>query len=188
MHKNLVGLIEAFSILRKSLPCRLTIVGMIPSKPIRGMYDAGQIQKIIEQRGLVNSVRVLGYVPDEVLEKLFAEVDVLVYPSLYEGFGLPVLEGMEQGVPVVISAHGALPEVAGDAAVRAEVEDAQAFAAVLERVLTNEDLQARLIQQGYERTKSFSDWRRVAAETLESYKKVADGETLPSTPTPEERN
>jgi glycosyltransferase involved in cell wall biosynthesis len=122
----------------------------------------------VSRLGLDDAVSFLGPVPDGELPALYAGAEAFVFPSLWEGFGLPVLEAMAAGAPVVASRRGALPEVAGDAAVLTEPEPAP-LAEALARVLGDAGLRERLRAAGLERARAFS-WQRTAAETLAVYR------------------
>jgi len=119
-------------------------------------------------------VRVLRAVPDQDLVELYNRAEAFAYPSLYEGFGLPILEAMACGVPVVASSSSALPEVAGPAALLADPTDADDFAAQLFAVLRGPALRHRLIAAGHERARAYS-WRRTAERTLAIYQRVCPG-------------
>jgi glycosyltransferase involved in cell wall biosynthesis len=113
-------------------------------------------------------------VPDETLAALYRMASVFVFPSLYEGFGLPPLEAMAAGAPVVTSNVSSLPEVVGDAALLIDPLDPNAIADAIVRVLTDASLRADLIRRGYERVKTFS-WERSVARVREVYADVARG-------------
>jgi glycosyltransferase involved in cell wall biosynthesis len=117
-------------------------------------------------------VRVLGYVDDDVLPALYQLCEVFCYPSLYEGFGLPVLEAMHAGAPVVTSNVSSLPEVAGDAALLVDPLDTRAIGAALERLLGDEAESDRLRTAGRARAATFS-WERTARETREVLRTLA---------------
>jgi len=119
---------------------------------------------------LGKAVQDLGYVPDSDLPGIYNLAQVLVFPSLVEGFGLPPLEAMACGTPVVTSNRPALPEVVGEAALQVEARDVGALAAALELVLTDADLRREMIQRGLERAARFS-WKRAAERTMEVYQK-----------------
>ncbi len=179
--KNLTALLEAYTALMerpatcdlrpapcalRPAPCdlRLVIVGK------KGWLYEGFFRKLREL-GLEDRVIFTGYVPDEDLPALYSAADLFVFPSLYEGFGLPVLEAMACGLPVVCSSTSSLPEVAGDAALLVPPTDVRALTEAMERVLTDERLRARMRARGLERARRFS-WEQAAQETLITYWKV----------------
>jgi glycosyltransferase involved in cell wall biosynthesis len=111
------------------------------------------------------SVRILGHVDDATLAGLYENAAVLAFPSLYEGFGLPLLDAMARGLPALISDRGALPELAGEAALAVDVENTEAIAAGLRRLLGESDLRKRLAAAGRTRAKDFS-WDSAAERVL----------------------
>jgi glycosyltransferase involved in cell wall biosynthesis len=160
-HKNLERLIDAFAIVRKRGldHLKLVLIGDEISK-----YTA--LRRAVHQHQLHNYVRFLGYLPEETLAVMYRLAGVFVFPSLYEGFGLPPLEAMASGTPVVTSNVSSLPEVAGDAAVLVDPYDPQAIADGIYRVLTDETLRREMVHKGIARAGQFS-WeqsvRRVRA-------------------------
>ena len=118
-----------------------------------------------------NAARFLGYVPTADLRVLYCLARLLVYPSLWEGFGLPVVEAMACGCPVITSTVSAMPEVAGGAAVLVDPTATDALAAAIERVWTNEGLRRELAERGRERARLFT-WERTARETVAVYERV----------------
>ena len=110
----------------------------------------------------------LGHVPDEDLSALLTGASVFAYPSLYEGFGLPVLEAMQCGAPVVTSITSSLPEVVGDAAITIEPTDTDALVQAMTGVLLNPSLAADLRRRGLERAKLFT-WRRTVEAAVAAY-------------------
>jgi glycosyltransferase involved in cell wall biosynthesis len=116
-------------------------------------------------------VRILADLPDADLAEFYNHAAVFAYPSLYEGFGLPILEAMACGAPVVSSGASSLPEVGGDAALYADPMDADGFTAQVGRVLHDPELRTRMIEEGLRRARQFS-WRRAAQETLAVYHEV----------------
>jgi glycosyltransferase involved in cell wall biosynthesis len=168
-HKNLDRLIEAFARLRESVPgdLKLLIIGDEISK-----YP--NLRRLVHRFQLHQHVRFLGFVPDATLAALYRMAAVFVFPSLYEGFGLPPLEAMAGGAPVVTSNVSSLPEVVGDAALLIDPRDPGAIAAAMARVLTDSALRADLIRRGYERVRAFS-WARSVARVKQVYTEVAGG-------------
>jgi glycosyltransferase involved in cell wall biosynthesis len=113
----------------------------------------------------------LGHVPDEDLGALLMGASVFAYPSLYEGFGLPPLEAMQCGTPVITSNVSSLPEVVGDAAITVDPADETAIARALKDVLLNGELAADLRRRGLERAQAFT-WERTVTETLAAYREL----------------
>ncbi len=166
--KNLARLVEALAALRRDDPAlRLVVVGA------RG-WLTGSFERAIEQFGQQEAVICLGYVPDDDLPALYAGATVSVLASLYEGFGLPVLEAMACGAPVACSATSSVGEVAGQAALTFDPEDGEAIVATLRRLLADADLREVLRQRGLARAAEFS-WQRAARETWEVYERMQTG-------------
>ena|SRR5690242_10113026 len=117
-------------------------------------------------------VRYLGHVDEPTLSALYESAAVLAFPSLYEGFGLPLLEAMARGLPAVVSKAGALPELAGDAAVLVDPEDVSSIEVGLEKALTDKALRERLSSAGKERAQRFT-WERSAEVTREALRGIA---------------
>src|SRR5580700_578505 len=155
-HKNLDRLIRAYA--RGKRDWRLTIVGM------RGFF-ARTIDVLIAALGLKDSVQLAGWIPREELLQLYARAHAVVYPSTFEGFGMPVLEAMAAGIPVACSDIPPLREVAGDATLFFDPTSEDAIADALDRIVTDAALRARLAQAGPERARRFT-WERAARETL----------------------
>ena len=158
-HKNLDGLLSAFSILQKRLgqACpQLVIAGHLPAS-------------VLKLDGLGNKELIFtGFVPRDVLNKLYAGADLYVFPSLYEGFGIPVLEAMHNNVPVVCSRLMSLLEVTGDAAVYFNPYSPEDMANKIIMVLQDTDLQCQLVKRGHNNLKRFS-WKDTARKTLKAY-------------------
>jgi glycosyltransferase involved in cell wall biosynthesis len=113
-----------------------------------------------------------GFVPDEMLPAIYSAAEVLAFPSLYEGFGLPILEAMACGTPVVASRASCLPEVAEGAALMVEPTNVDGLSTALEQLLTDPEQRARLIDQGRRRAGKYT-WRAAAERLLEVYQRVA---------------
>jgi alpha-1,3-rhamnosyl/mannosyltransferase len=122
--------------------------------------------------GLKQQVQFLPGINNDDLVKLYNAASLFVFPSREEGFGLPLLEAMSCGTPVVAANNSSIPEIAGDAAVLVDAEDAPGMAAAIERVVTDESLRCQLRQTGLARSAGFS-WKRCAAATLVVYRQVA---------------
>jgi len=165
-HKNLVRLIEAFDMLRARGfdQLKLLIIGDEISK-------LPALRRAVHSHKLHKHVRFLGYLPDETLAALYRLASVFVFPSLYEGFGLPPLEAMACGTPVVTSNVSSLPEVTGDAAVLVDPYDVESIAAGIERVLTDRVLSEELRRKGVARAREFS-WERSVARTRQVYQEA----------------
>lgn len=134
---------------------------------------ARELGGMLRQREIANRVFLLDFVDDGSLVNLYNGADAFIYPSLYEGFGLPVVEAMACGAPVVTSTTSALPEVAGLAALLVNPRSTIEIASALDRVVSDRILRARMIAAGLEQARKFS-WERVASATLALYREVAD--------------
>ncbi len=165
-HKNLERLIEAFHIVRKRGldHLKLVMIGDEISK-----YTA--LRRAVHRHQLHKYVRFLGYLPEETLAVMYRLAGVFVFPSLYEGFGLPPLEAMASGTPVVTSNVSSLPEVAGDAAVLVDPYDPRAIADGIYRVLTDEQLRKDLRHKGVARAGQFS-WEQSVRRIHQIYCRV----------------
>jgi glycosyltransferase involved in cell wall biosynthesis len=168
-HKNLERLIDAFAEIRRGAleDLKLLIIGDEISK-------LPALRRAVHRHHLHAHVRFLGYVSDETLAVLYRLAALFVFPSLYEGFGLPPLEAMASGAPVVTSNVSSLPEVTGDAAVLVDPTDTQSIVHGMQRVLTDPELAERLRRRGPVRAREFS-WDRSVAKTRELYERVATG-------------
>jgi glycosyltransferase involved in cell wall biosynthesis len=156
--KNLIRLLEAAQSAFSLQPSAFSLV--LAGRP--GWLSTPIIAKAREHR---NGVRLLDYVADEDLAGLYSGALAFVFPSLYEGFGFPVLEAMACGAPVICSNTSSLPEVAGEAALLIDPTDTPALVAALRRVIAEPGLRAALVARGYEQAKRFS-WAKAAGETL----------------------
>ena len=163
-HKNLARLLEALAV----LPEERRPVLVIPGYPTP---HEDELRARARALGIEDRVRFLAWVASAELEGLYQAADCFVFPSLYEGFGLPVLEAMSRGLPVACSARSSLPEVAGDAALLFDPEDPRAIAAAIERLLTDATERERLRAAGLERARGFT-WEATARATLASYRRA----------------
>ena len=165
--KNVPGVIKAFAQVNRRMPNLLLVkVG----KPA-WMTEHQKVQDLIRELDLESSFVAIGHVSDEDLAVLYNGATLLVYPSFYEGFGLPVLEAMACGTPVITSNTSCLPEVAGNAAITVDPYDVEALAGAMHRVLADADLQQDLRRRGLERAAGFT-WERTAQETVQVYREV----------------
>ncbi len=162
--KNLKTLLRAFALLKNKIPHLLVIAGMKGWK-YHGIFD------LLRELSLEERVVFTGFVPEEDLPPLYSGADVFVYPSLYEGFGIPVLEAMACGTPVVASKTSSLPEVVGDAGLLADPHSPGEIAARIEEVLKNPGLAEKLSLLGRKRAGEFT-WERTARGTLQVYGEV----------------
>ena len=173
-HKNIPRLVEAFAVLREQLAAhpvygdlRLVIIGDTISQ-----YPA--VRQAVLKSKMEHAVRFLGFVPFDTLRCFYEAAAAFVFPSRHEGFGLPPLEAMACGTPVVTSNVSSLPEVAGDAAMMVNPGNVFDIARGIRDVLTDEPLRAELIRRGRVQAARFS-WERSAREVLEIYQDVARG-------------
>jgi glycosyltransferase involved in cell wall biosynthesis len=164
--KNLIRLLEAYADLRKiTTKWGLVIVG------VRNNWKSTPVASKVEELDLQDSVTFTGYLPDEDLPAIYNGADVFCFPSLYEGFGLPVLEAMACGTPVITSNISSLPEVAGDAALLVDPYSVKEIASAMQNLLEDEDLAQSVRDKGLKRAAQFT-WERTARETLAVYRNV----------------
>ncbi len=163
--KNIPRLLEAYSLARKGgLEHKLVMVG--------GAVDrAEEIFQIITNLGLEDHVIFTGVVSDEDLVGLYNAADLFLYPCIYAGFGLPPLEAMACGTPVITSCSSSLPEIVGDAAKLVNPYDPKKLASAINRIITNDETRKTLIKKGLKRSERFN-WKKTAWETLKVYKEV----------------
>jgi glycosyltransferase involved in cell wall biosynthesis len=156
-HKNLPRLIRAYG--RTQRDFRLILAGL------RG-FHAESVERLIEEMGLRNSVQLTGWVPRQALYSLYERARAFVYPSTFEGFGMPVLEALAAGIPVACSDIPPLREVAGDSALFFDPLNEGAITTAIERITTDQELRRTLSLAGPERARPFT-WKRCAEQTLE---------------------
>jgi glycosyltransferase involved in cell wall biosynthesis len=167
VHKNQMRLVQALPAVRTTVPrAQLVVAGA------RTPYEE-RLRDEAERLGVGGSVAFPGYVEDADLEGLYAAASAFVFPSLNEGFGLPVLEAMVRELPVVTSDAGSLPEVAGGAALLVDPESVQEIAAATARVISDTALRERLMAAGRSRLEEFT-WERTAAGTLGSWRRALE--------------
>lgn len=171
-HKNVVRIIEAFSLLKNQLTeeglhedLRLIIIGDEVSRH-------PDLRRAVIKSHMQNDVRFLGFVPIEILRIFYDLAKIFVFPSLYEGFGLPPLEAMAHGTPVVTSNTSSIPEVVGNAAVMVNPENVFEIQRALHRVLLDQNLREKLKARGIEQAQKFS-WDQSVARMLKVYNEVA---------------
>jgi glycosyltransferase involved in cell wall biosynthesis len=166
-HKNLITLVEAMRFLRErgELSFQLLVVGA------KGWKNA-RLREAVQSSSLTDEdVRFLGFVPEEDLPVLYSGACSFVFPSLYEGFGLPLLEAMACGVPIVASNTSSIPEVVGDAALLVPPTQPEAFAEAISRVRNDKDLRRTMIEKGLRRAACFR-WDEAARRLLECMRNV----------------
>lgn len=166
-HKNIERLIDAFELLADEgqIPHELVLVG------VQG-FAAERIARRVEASPRRSSIRNLGWVSESDLPLLYAGAEAMVYPSTFEGFGLPVLEAMACGIPVVVSRAASLPEVVGDAGLLFDPMDTAEMAAQIRRVIGDSDLRKELRTRGLDHCANFS-WNETARRTLEQLESVS---------------
>jgi glycosyltransferase involved in cell wall biosynthesis len=162
--KNLLKLIQAFNEISDEIPHELVLTGS------RGWNNKKELE-LIEQN---NKIKRLGFLPDEDMPVLYNLADAFVYPSLYEGFGLPILESMACGCPVISSDSSSLPEVVGDAGLMVDPYDVDALAKAIVEVLTNDRCREELVQKGLDRVKQFT-WENSIKNTLNALTEISIG-------------
>ena len=164
--KNIVNLIKSFNFLKQEygIPHNLVLIGQ------KGWYY-NSVFKEINISKFKNNIHYLGYLSDDLVALFYSQADVFVYPSLYEGFGLPVLEAMTLGCPVVTSNNSSLPEVGGNAAIYINPHDFISIANGIYQVIDNSQFRQDLITRGKERAQLFS-WQKTAQQTLKAYQLI----------------
>jgi glycosyltransferase involved in cell wall biosynthesis len=171
--KNYPRLLEAYRQMRgRSLPFIINGRPGVPELVIAGRPGwayGDTLQRIAAEPG----VRYLGHVDEPTLTALYESASVLAFPSLYEGFGLPLLEAMSRGVPAVVGAAGALPELALGSAISVKPDDVNAIAGALERLLSDEKLRSKLGEEGKRRAESYT-WDRAAKQTLAVLRRIGN--------------
>jgi glycosyltransferase involved in cell wall biosynthesis len=167
IRKNVVRLLEAFERLPMALArdWKLVLAGSTAG------YGAAEIIRRIENSPRVLQIQLHGYVTDAELKDLYRHAAIFAFPSLDEGFGIPVLEAMAHGTPVVTSNRSALPEVAGDAALLIDPDQSDEIAAALQRLIEGDALRTSLATAGIARAKLFP-WERTVSETYALYRSV----------------
>jgi glycosyltransferase involved in cell wall biosynthesis len=164
VHKNLDRLLRVFSAFSADRSCVLVLPGY-PSPYV------AKLKSLARALGAADRVRFTGWVDARTLEAMYRHARCMIFPSLAEGFGLPVLEAMSRGLPLATSSATSMPEVAGDAAVYFDPTDEGQMLAALRSVFDDEAVRGRLIERGLAQARSFT-WERSAQRTLESYSRA----------------
>ena len=171
-HKNIPRILEAFSrVARVNLGIKLVVTG----KFRKGYFDVSAAAKKLGIKG--DRIIFVGYVEDELLPAIYSEAEALLFPSLYEGFGLPAIEAAASGTPVIVSNVSSLPEIMGEAAIYVNPEDGEGISRAIEHVLANDEYKKAIIEKGKIRAREF-DWLRCAGETKEMYENVMKNRTI----------
>jgi glycosyltransferase involved in cell wall biosynthesis len=171
-HKNLRFLVKIFQLLIQDSACSshlLVLAGDFKSDSF--LSDYGTLQKLVNDLQIQDKVIFTGYVTDAELADLYNAAELLVFPSLQEGFGLPAVEAMACGTPIAASRAGSLPEIIGDAAEFFDPRNAEEALATIRRVLSDPSLRQRMQARGLERVKQFS-WEKSAQQTLQVFDKL----------------
>ena len=160
--KNVARLVEAFEATQAGW--KLVLAGSFG-------FGAQEALDRIERSPRKSDIQVSGYVPDHILESLYQRAAIFAFPSLDEGFGMPILDAMAHGVPVLTSNVSAMPEVSGDAALLVDPSDVTSIAAGLEKLTNDETLRAALVQKGLKQSGEFG-WERAVAGTWSIYQEL----------------
>jgi len=162
--KNTVGVLRSFAYLRQmtALPIKLVIAGL-------SQKAKSNFQSVVSEMVMDRHVILLGFISEEELVVLYNGASVFLYLSLYEGFGMPVLEAMECGTPVITSSAGSIPEVAGEAALFVDPKNPEEIAHAILQIITDAELRNLMIEKGFKRAKRFS-WTNTAQQVLEIYR------------------
>jgi len=160
--KNIIALVKAFQEVNKKHPeFKLKIIG-------KDGFDSNNIHKFIHQSKIKNKIDVIQNVNIYNLIQLYQNAFALTYPSLYEGFGFPILEAMSLGCPVITSNFGAMKEISGDCAVQVQPNDIESISSGMLSLITNPSYRKNLISNGYNRAQQFT-WKKCAIETIRAY-------------------
>ena len=166
-HKNIEGLIEAFSIFKEKYDQWNTCLVIAGRKYSRYQDYINTAKKL----GMIDYLIFTDFISDEHLKTIYSEAEALLFVSFYEGFGIPILEAMECGIPVITSNISSMPEVAGNAALLVDPGNIQKIAAQMNNVMKSDSLKKQLIEKGRKRNKQFS-WELSARETLKVYDEI----------------
>jgi glycosyltransferase involved in cell wall biosynthesis len=167
VRKNVPGILRAFA--RLDTPdVNLVVAGRLPHEDSSFFPDP---RRIARQQGITDRVRFTGWVDEEDKPALYSGATAFLFPSLYEGFGLPPLEAMSCGTPVIVPDRGSLPEVVGDGGLCVDPENLDALAGAMRRIVTDASLHESLVRASLSRAKSFS-WQRCAELTMAAYRRA----------------
>ncbi|ADN02506.1 hypothetical protein STHERM_c15660 [Spirochaeta thermophila DSM 6192] len=166
--KNLLTALRAFAAAKKEIPeLRYVLIGYTPRE------EREKILTVLNELSIASHVIITGFLPDDRVRALYSAAKAFVFPSLYEGFGLPPLEAMACGLPVICSNTSSLPEVVGDAGILLDPYDIHGFSEAICRIVTDSELRQRLSQKGLERSASFT-WRHTTDKLVEMYKYILE--------------
>lgn len=166
-HKNLQGLIEAFAIFKEKYDSRNSSLVLTGKK--YSTYH--EYITTAENLGIRKSLIFTGFIPEKYLKTIYSEAEILLLISFYEGFGIPILEAMECGIPVITSNISSMPEVAGEAALLVDPNNIQEIVEKMNNIVNSKTLRKQLIERGFKRVKQFS-WETTARQTLEIYNEI----------------
>jgi len=171
--KNISNLLKALKLLQQIEPIKLVLAG--GDRWLSGVSPSPENTfNMVRQLGLQHEVLLPGYIPHEDLVAVYNLADVFILPSVYEGFGIPVIEAMACGCPVIASKTGALPEICGDAAYYIDASEPDEMAEAIRKVLVEGGLREELVKKGVNRAREFS-WEKCARETLEVLESINGG-------------
>jgi len=165
--KNFSNIVRAFREIRDGVKEDIKLVSVGDMR-----WDYAEELSLVNELGLKGDIQFTGWVEQEELPAIYSLADLFLFPSFYEGFGIPILEAMACGCPVVTASTGACPEVAGGAALLVDPKDQHDIASAVLRLIQDKPLQEKLIRKGYERVKIFS-WNKAAKETVNVFKEIA---------------
>jgi glycosyltransferase involved in cell wall biosynthesis len=168
-HKNVEGVVKAFKTYKENYDVRdtkLVVTGSFYS-------NYRDYLKIANSPDISDNIIFTDFVPDDHLQALYVQASIFIFVSFYEGFGLPILEAMQLGTPVITSNISSMPEVAGDAALLVDPYNSDEIANAMFQIMDSDDLRSDLIQKGYARSQAFS-WEKTASQTIEVYREVAN--------------
>jgi glycosyltransferase involved in cell wall biosynthesis len=170
--KNISRLIRSFSVLVKEhrFSGMLVITGSVSGAPYQEKMKK-ECDAAIAETGMQDRVIFTGFITEDELDNLLRSARLLIYPSLYEGFGIPILEAMMVGTPVVTSQVTAMPEVAGDAALLVDPLDVHAMAQAMQRVLSDKKLRQSLVRKGRERARPYT-WESTCSQYCDMYEEL----------------